>query len=94
MVKIKSIEEIVENYIASTSSAMWKYKKYLMRDKNFSEDYAIEKAIDYGLKMLRSGLGTTITPEMAMTLFKEQADINTALANLCESMEKENGSSP
>lgn len=90
MVKIKSIEETVENYVASTSIAMWKYKKFLMKAKNFNEDYAIEKAIDYGLKMLRSGLGTTITPTMAMVLFREQAEINNALANVCESVENKN----
>lgn len=81
---VKSLQETVENFVASVSTAMWKYKKHLMRDRNFTEDYAIEKALDYGLKMLRSGLGTTITPKMAAALFREQVDINTTLANLCD----------
>ncbi|MDE1765250.1 MAG: hypothetical protein KGI27_03130 [Thaumarchaeota archaeon] len=87
MVKTKSIEESVENYVGSISVGMLKYKKHLMRDKNFSEADAIDKTLEYGMGMLRSGLGGTITPQRAAALFREQADINTALANICEKEE-------
>lgn len=80
----KSIEETVENYVASVPMAMWKYKKSLMRDKGFKEDYAIEKAIDFGEKMLGAGLGETVTPQLAIALFREFAAINTALADRLE----------
>lgn len=88
MVKPKSLEETVENYVASTSVAMWKYKKYLVAERKFTEDYAIKKAIDYGLNMLQSGLGQAVPAGKATTMFRELASINTALADHCEPMGK------
>jgi len=80
----KSLEDAVENYVASVPMAMWKYKKYLMRERNFKQDYAIKKAIDYGEKMLGAGLGKTVPPQLAIALFREFATINTALADRLE----------
>jgi len=78
---MKSLEESVENYVASVPMAMWKYKKYLMKTRNFEQKYAIEKAIHYGKKMLEEGVSETIPPELAAVLFREFADINIAMAN-------------
>ena len=86
---VKSLEDAVENYVASVPMAMWKYKKYLMREKNFEHKYAVEKSIDYGEKMLGAGLGATVPPELAIALFKEFAIINTALADRLEREMKE-----
>lgn len=80
----KSLEDAGENYVASVPMAMWKYKKYLMRERSFEHGYAVEKAIDYGEKMLGAGLGETVPPELAIALFREFATINTALADRLE----------
>ena len=81
---VKSPNEATVHYVASVPMAMWKYKKSLMRDKGFKQDYAIEKAIDYGEKMLGAGFSKTITPQLAIALFREFAEINTALADRLE----------
>lgn len=81
---VKSTEDAIENYVISVGRAMWNYKKHLMRDRNFKQHYAIEKSIDYGLPMLRTGLGSIVTPELAASYFREMASIYTALADWCE----------
>ena len=85
---VRTLEDAVQNYVASVPMAMWKYKKYLMQKRGFKENYAIKKSIDYGEKMLGAGLGETVPPELAIELFKEFAAINTALA---KRLERESG---
>lgn len=82
---VKTIEQSVENYVASVPLAMWKTKRDLMERRNFKEDYAIEQAIKYGKNMLEAGIGQTITLQQAAVIFRELATINNTMANLCES---------
>jgi len=74
----------MENYVASVPLAMWKHKKYLMRERNFKQDYAIQKAIHYGKSMLIASVGETIPPELAAALFREFAAISNAMADWIE----------
>ena len=84
IIMVKSPSEATVNYVASVPMAMWKYKKSLMRDKGFKQDYAIEKAIDYGEKMLEAGFSKIVTPQLAIALYREFAEINTSLADRLE----------
>lgn len=78
---MKSPDEAVENYVASVPIAMWKNKKYLMRDKKFKEDYAIEQSLHYGKKMLLASVGGPVPPELAASLFREIAIISNTMAD-------------
>ena len=80
----KTIEKSVENYVVSVPIAMWKTKRDLMQRKSFKEKYAIDQAINYGQNMLNAGIGKTVTPKHAATIFRELASINTAMAGWCE----------
>jgi len=80
---IKTLEDDVENFVASVPGATQNYKRFLERKRNFSGDYLIDKAIDYGIKMLNSGIGKTIPPERAAVIFEEQAAICDTLAEYC-----------
>jgi len=81
-VKVKPMKKIVRNYVLSTAKAMMNYRDHLV-EKGFQDDYAMKKAIEYGINMLNASLGETFTPQEAAVSFKELADVCTALANLC-----------
>lgn len=85
MVKTKSVEEWVENYIIGTIPGMLKTKRYWLR-RGFSIDRATENAIKYGVGQLSVGVGTTVTLKQAEGIFRELADVANAMADLCISI--------
>ncbi len=89
MVKIKPIETWVENYVVSTIPGMLKQTRYWLQ-KGFPMDHAIENAIKYGRGQLHAGIGTTVTPERAETLFRMLASIANAMADYCSTLKNEN----
>ncbi len=78
------MEEWIENYIASTALAMWKYRKFLIRQRGFKPDYATEKAIDYGVKMLDAGIGSKEELINAERLLRDLSSAYTAMAQMCQ----------
>lgn len=83
---VKSLEQDVENYVASIPGAMQNYKNYLVRKRNFHGKYLAEKSLDYGINMLHSGLGENVTPKVAESIFREQAIICNVLADHCKEL--------
>jgi hypothetical protein len=53
MTKIKSIEELAENYAMSAVTAAIKYQRAL-RKKGWPKDYSVNKAVKQGLGMIFS----------------------------------------
>ncbi|MFX1518704.1 MAG: hypothetical protein ACFFCD_02105 [Promethearchaeota archaeon] len=84
MVKTKSIEEYVENYVIGTIQGMLKTKRYWLR-RGFSINRATENAMKYGVGQLSVGVGTTVTLKQAEGLFRELADLANEMADLCTS---------
>ena len=82
MVKVKPMKKIVRNYVLSTARAMMNYRDHLV-EKGFQQKYAKEKAAEYGINMLRAGLGETITPREAEADFRELAYVASILADIC-----------
>ncbi len=89
MVKVISMNEYIENYVASTALAMWKYRKFLINSRGFKKDYATDKAIDYGLKMLKAGIGSKEDLIKAESLFRDLSLAYSALADVCSEAIKE-----
>lgn len=78
------IENWEEDHIVSVPRAVYRYKQYLMRERNFQNDYALEKAADYGLGMLQSAnFGKPVDFAKAETMFREIAEISQLMANVC-----------
>ena len=58
MVKVKSIEEIVQNYVIGTIQGVYKTKRYWVK-QGYDEDHAIKNAVEYGIGQLAAGVGNT-----------------------------------
>lgn len=81
---VKTIEDAAENYLQSIPKAMQNYKKFLVQSKNISTKADLAKrTMDYGINMLYSATGKTITPENAVDIFREQAAICNSLEMYC-----------
>ena len=80
MVKVKSIEEIVQNYVIGTIQGVYKTKRYWVK-QGYDEGHAIKNAVEYGLGQLAAGVGNTCDVETTATMFRELAEIATVFAN-------------
>ena len=83
MVKVKSIEETVQNYVIGTIQGVFKTKRYWMK-KGYDEDHAIKNAVQYGIGQIRAGVGDICDIETTIKTFREMAEISTVFANLLE----------
>ncbi len=83
MTKKISLEEWLEDFVASTGLAMWKYRRFLIRKRRFRPDYATTKALDYGLRMLESGVGSAEDISRAEDLFRQISAAYISMADLC-----------
>lgn len=81
--KIKSIEETVQNYVIGVIQGAFKTKRHWMK-KGFDEKRAIENAIRYGIGQIRAGVGNICNIETAINIFREISQISTCFANLLE----------
>ncbi|GEM_PF-4548431 len=77
--KIKPIDEIVENYDVSAGLGTWKMMQH-WKKKGFSEDDAVDKALSYGIK--RAIMSRN--PQQIMAYFRDIASCYEALANILE----------
>ena len=80
--KVKPMKKIVRNYVLSTAKAIINYRDHLV-ENGFQDDYAMKKAVEYGVNMLNAGLGKTFTPQEAAVGFRELAEVCMALADFC-----------
>ena len=85
MVKIKPIEEWVENYVIGTIQGMFKQKRHWLQ-KGFPMERAIKNAINYGINQLSAGVGSTVTSERAEEMLREIATIANAMADFCSTL--------
>lgn len=83
MVKMKSIEESVENYVASTGLAILRYHRFLVKTRGFKPDYAMKVAIDYGFNMLSAGIGSKDELASAESMFRELSALYNELGDVC-----------
>jgi len=81
MVKVKSIEECVLNYIISVVPGAIKTKWYWMK-QGYNEDHAIGNAMKYGIGQLSAGVGDSYDRETCARILREMADICNAFAEL------------
>jgi hypothetical protein len=83
MVKMKSVEESVETYVSSTGLAILRYRKHLIDRRGFKPDYAMKKAVEYGLNMLQAGAGSRDDLASAESVFRELSSIYHEMAEVC-----------
>ena len=81
MVKVPTVEEWVERYVASTGLAMWKFMRH-WTNQGYSRGDAIKKAVPHGVGMLRESIGDIINIEEAETVLRDIAQAYIALADL------------
>lgn len=81
--KVKSMEEWVQNYVIGTIQGVYRTKRHWMK-QGYDEDHAIENAIQYGIGQLAAGVGKTCNVETTIRMFRELAEIATAFANKLE----------
>nr|MDO8089263.1 hypothetical protein [Candidatus Sigynarchaeota archaeon] len=81
--KIKPLEEIVENYVIGTIQGAYKMKRY-WKERGWDEEHAIDYATRYAIGQLKSGVGESCDVEKAIAIFREISAIATALADFLE----------
>jgi hypothetical protein len=82
MVEVKSLDEIVRNYVMSVVTGAYKTKEY-WKKKGFDEDRAINKALAYVSGQLEAGINPQKTKEY-IKIFRELACISNAIADMLE----------
>jgi len=82
MVKVKSIEETVENYVIGVIPGVFKTKRYWMK-KGYDEKHAIQNAVKYGIRQIEAGVSAH-NLETTINIFREMAVIATTFADLLE----------
>jgi len=82
MVKVKPIEEWVENYVISTIQGAFKTKRHWMKE-GYDEKHAIKNAVNYALGQLKASVSSD-NIETTIKAFREMAVIATTFANLLE----------
>ena len=80
---MKSVDESIENYVASNGLAVLKYHRFLVNERGFKPDYAMRKAGDYGLKMLTASIGSREELAKAESMFRELSAICEKMADVC-----------
>lgn len=83
MVKGKSIDEVVENYVIGAIQGAFKTKRYWMK-RGFNEESSIKKAINYATGQLNAGTGGNLSISDAEAIFREIGAIAEALADMCK----------
>ncbi len=83
VVKVPTIEEWVERYVASTGLAMWKFMRHWL-GQGYSQQDSVKKALPLGVGMLRESIGETITLEEAEAVLRQIAGAYIALADMLE----------
>jgi len=91
MVKVPTVEEWVERYVASTGLAMWKFMRH-WTNQGYSRGDAIKKAVPHGVGMLRESVGDTINIEEAEAVLRDIAQVYIALADLLRQTREGSGS--
>jgi len=81
MVKVPTVEEWVERYVASSGLAMWKFMRH-WTNQGYSREDAVKKAVPHGVGMLRESIGDIINIEEAETVLRDIAQAYIALADL------------
>jgi len=81
--KVKPVEEVVQNYVIGTIQGVFKSKRHWMK-QGYDEDHAIKNAIQYGIGQISAGVGRTCNLETTIEMFRELAEISTAFANRLE----------
>lgn len=81
--KVKSVEETVENYVISTVAGAYRNKKH-WKNKGYDEPSSINRALKYAFGQINSGVGETFSWEDAEKSFRELGDISNALADHCK----------
>lgn len=84
--KVKSVEEIVQNYVIGTIQGVFKFKRHWMK-QGYNEDHAIKNAVQYGIGQISAGVGRICDLETTIGMFREIAEISTAFANRLEEVQ-------
>ena len=87
MTRVKSVEEMVQNYVIGTIQGVFKIKRYWMK-QGYDEDHAIKNAVQYGIGQISAGVGRICDLETTIKMFREIADISTAFANTLEEVKE------
>ena len=81
--KVKSIEDTIEEYVLSTVKGAYNVKKDWMK-RGFNEESSIKRALNYAYGQINSGVGKTFLWKDAERSFRELSDIANALADYCK----------
>jgi len=80
--KVKSVEESVENYVIGTIQGAFKTKRY-WRGQGYDENHAISNAVEYGIGQIKAGVNIQ-NLEHIIGVFREISGIATAFADMLE----------
>jgi hypothetical protein len=82
MVKVKSVEEAVENYVIGVIQGAFKTKRYWMK-QGYDEEHAIKNAVNYAIGQIKAGISMNKNEiEATIGKFREIAEIANAFADL------------
>jgi hypothetical protein len=84
--KVKSIEQTIENYVLGTIQGAFKTRRYWM-NQGYDEDHAIKNAVNYGVGQIKAGVSAR-NFEATIEMFREVAGIATAFANMLEKVKE------
>jgi hypothetical protein len=81
MVRVKSVEEAVENYVIGVIQGAFKTKRYWMK-QGYDEEHAIKNAVNYAIGQIKAGISMDRKEiEATISKFREMAEIANALAD-------------
>jgi len=83
--KMKIVDETVENYVIGTIQGAFKTKRHWMK-KHSDEDSSIEKAVSYAFGQIIAGTGSNVSLEDAEELFREISAIADSFADACKQL--------
>jgi len=81
-VKVKSVEESVENYVAGTIQGAFKTKRYWM-SQGYDKKHAVNNAVQYAVGQIKAGTSAD-NLERVIGIFRELSGIATAFADMLE----------
>ncbi|MCK4902232.1 MAG: hypothetical protein KAS76_02660 [Thermoplasmatales archaeon] len=81
--KVKGVEETVEDYVISTVAGAYRNKRHWMKQR-FDEDSSIKKALSWAYGQIDSGVGEVFTWEDAENGFREISEIANVFADYCK----------
>lgn len=82
MIKVKSLEDASRNYCIGVVQGTYKYKES-WKNKGFSEEDSIKKAVKYAIGQLGTGVSSR-TAKKRISELRELAIISNVLADMLE----------